>query len=355
MDNGEGILTGDRRANCMGDDRREFRLQKTFDFTGYRNPEICFEVMEHNASDNEWLLVQASDSNHPGLGDRVYCLNDGPGIDDNDRWFQVCRDLPGWAENNPAVTVTIIVHSHDDDDILKLRRISVRGMSMECTRDVRIIMTEDFQGCTDPLPADWNEWTVEGNAICGGFPECYQNIPAYTGVAVEAHSSTFTMSKYVDASSLDDRITLCFWYGDYRADGGESIEVLFDSGSGWVRAWYEDRNMGTDLECRRTCLNLSEMDPTVNNHPNLGIRFRLASNSNDRKVDLADILLRGHVFCSDPQKVSLDTLDDNNDGTYDTNVTNHTTSDLTARIRCTWDSLLPPWTTTTDTRLPPGS
>jgi hypothetical protein len=352
IENQEGILTADRSADCMGNFKREFRLRKTFDFTGYRAPEICFEVLEHNADEDEWLLVQVSDSNHPGMGDRTYCLNDGPGIDDDDRWFQVCRELPQWAQGNPAVTVTFIVHSHDITSSLKLRRISVRAMSTECARDVRIVMTEDFKDCSDPLPADWNGWTVEGTAICGGYPECYQDIPNYDGVSVEAKNHNFSMSKYVDASSLDDRITLCFWYGEYGASFWEAIEVLFDSGSGWVRAWYDERNMGTDKTCRRTCLNLSELDPAVNNHPNLGISFRLTSNGNGRVVDLAGIHLRGHVFCSDPGKVSMSTIVDNNDGTYNTEVTNHTTSGLTTRIRCTWDSITPPWTNTTEIRFP---
>jgi hypothetical protein len=353
IENGEGVLESDRRNDCMGNDRREFRLRKTFDLTRYRDAEICFDLMEHNASNNEWVLVQVSDTNHPGLGDRIYCQSDGPGFEDNDRWYQICRDLPPWANDNPAVTVTIIVHSHDDDDILKIRRVSLRAMSMECTRDVRIVMTEDFRNCTDPLPADWNGWTVEGTATCSGFSECYQNIPAYNGVSAEAKNATFTMSKYVDASALDDRVTLCFWYGDDRSDGGESIEVLFDTGSGWVSAWYDQQNMGQDKVCQRTCVNLSEKDPAANNHPNLGIRFRLTSNNNDRVVDLADIRLRGHVFCSDPAKVSVATPSDNADGTYDAETTNNTPSDLTARITCEWDSLIPPMTTTTEQRFPP--
>ncbi len=352
IENGEGVLEADRHNNCMGNDRREFRLRKTFDLTGYRDPEICFDVLEHNAYANEWLLVQVSDPAHGGLGDRIYCLSDGPGIDDNDSWFQVCRDLPPWTEDNSAVTVTIIVHSHDDGNILMLRRISVRAMSMECSRDVRITMTEDFNGCTDPLPADWNGWTVEGTAVCGGFPECYQDIPGYQGVGVEAENASFTLTKHVDVSTLDDRVTLCFWYGDYRSDGGESIEVLFDTGSGWIRAWYDQNNMGSDLQCHQICVNLSELDPAVNNHPDLGIRFTLASNNSDRTVDLADIRLRGHAFCSDQQKVSVGAVSDNNDGTYDFVITNQTTSDLTARVRCSWDSSDPPVEATAEARLP---
>jgi hypothetical protein len=353
MVDGEGVLESDRNLNCMGHDRREFRLRKTFDLTRYRDAEICFETLEHDATNNEWLLVQVSDASHPGLGDRIYCQNDGPGLDDNDRWYQICRDLPPWAADNPAVTVTFIVHSHDDSDVLMIRGISLRAMSMECTRDVRIVMTEDFNGCSDPLPASWNGWTVEGTATCSGFSECYQNIPAYNGVSAEAKNATFTMSKYVDASALDDRVTLCFWYGDDRSDNGESIEVLFDTGAGWVNAWHDERNMGQDKVCQRTCINLSELDPAVNNHPNLGIRFRLASNNNDRVVDLADIRLRGHVFCSDPAKVSVDPPDSNGDGTYDVDTENHAPSDLTARITCEWDSQTPPLTTTTEQRFPP--
>ena len=169
-------LRTDARLNCSGDgDSREWRMERTLDTRGLTDIEVCFDTAHYGATDNDGILLYAEDSTH---SEQVFCQMGPPGTGaPADREWPHCVTLPAWAEDNPALVLRFVMHSHDDDDRLYVDDIVVRGWPSGCTPSRTVAFEEDFDPCTSIIGDGWNGWTVTGTPSCsdrcsGGSPYC---------------------------------------------------------------------------------------------------------------------------------------------------------------------------------------
>ncbi len=334
-------LRSDYKHNCGDSQHHEWRLMRTFDTTGLGDLELCFRLAEHDANEDETLLVFVSDPDHAWPGTRVFCQADGPGVDhDDDRWYPFCvpLQLPGdWASDNPELTVTLVAYSDDDNDALWLDDLMLRGFPLASPRMAVDLFHEDFAGCDGQLAADHNGWTVTGPAYCPAFSECAASIPAYQGTPIQALDDDVVLEQRFDAALLDAQVRVCFWYGEDNAGGGEAFELAFEpfTGAGYITAYYDDRDAGPTA-CRRACVTLSDIDPRLINSPDLGLRLGLYSDSGDRPVALARLLLSGALLEDGAAVFELGQLSQSGQDQLDLPLHNSGDTPLTARVRCRW-------------------
>jgi hypothetical protein len=326
---GTPVLRTDRVTNCGLDALKQWRLEKTFNATDLTDLEVCFEFAEDSATNDEGILLFASDSAHPMPQPYVFCSNEGPLRDALGTFLRTCVGLPAWADGSPDLNITFIMHSNNNDDILFLRNIDVHGWGGGCAWNSQTILRDEFNGC------DLSAWTVvSGTPTClgGGF-SCNGSDNLVT------ENMSLIIERSVDASALDGQVELCFDVGEKGAGDGESMTVEFDAGSGWRTAWSHADNLGPDNVCTTVCLNLSALDPEANNNPALGIRLDITSNNGGDEIIVDNVVVRGAVFCpvdagvvdlsSPPQWQSADV--------YRFTATDVSGTQLTAKIQCTWD------------------
>ncbi len=222
-----------------------------------------------------------------------------------------------------------VAHSNDDNEYLLLDNVVVRGWSEGCAPSYTILFTSTFTGC------DMSGWTATtGSPTCPGQTSCGADTDE-----LWVEGTLWTIDKTVDASSLDGDIELCFSYFGDGAGGGESILVEFDTGTGPETAWYQADEMGTDGDCHRVCVNLSDIDPGVNRNPSLRLGFTLASDEIDDEIALDDISLSGAQYCIvDSSVVDLSFPVHRGGGIYEFTATDTNSTQLTADIMCHWDS-----------------
>ncbi|MFH1437969.1 MAG: hypothetical protein ABIJ56_19835 [Pseudomonadota bacterium] len=329
---GDGYaLRSDQDSNCgTGVDAEEWRIEQTFDTTGITDLELCFDFGDHGADLNEGLIIVISDGDNE---EQIFCLNGGPRRDVDDRLFPFCiDDLPEWAENNPDLKVTFIVHSEDDGDILYLDSISLLGWLSSCTATIETVLTEDFSGCPDPIPNGWNGWDVTGAPQCPGF-EC----PGQ-GDSAGADNDSWTMAQTVDASGLDDDVMLCFEFGDDDSRGDDELHVEFDAGSGWQTAWLQTGNLGPNQTCMGLCADLTQINPAAARNPALAIRFSVSTTDSGNQIDIDNISLSGSVTCDYSASVGIGDISDDGGGSYSFTVTDTGGTPIVAAVVCSWDS-----------------
>jgi hypothetical protein len=189
-----------------------------------------------------------------------------------------------------------------------------------------------------PIPDGWNGWSITGLGGFGGSgPICGNWCSGNTGGA-QVNDDEWIMVHAVDASTLDGDVRLCFDVGDNWADWNEWIHVSFDAGTGWQEAWYWENELGADGTCRRVCLNLSDIDPDVDNNPNLLIRFWLSSNTWNERMFIDDIEVDGAVYCTASPNVSLTSIVDVGSGNYTFDIVDDAGVPLAAWVTCSWDT-----------------
>ncbi|MBN1944978.1 MAG: hypothetical protein JW797_04840 [Bradymonadales bacterium] len=331
-----------------GDEYKEgWGLERTFDTRGLTDIELCYGYADRWASnDDDVLYVEVSD----GSGNQAEdCDGDGPrdGVDNQfyrvgnpnpDYSSSVCWELPGWAENDPALTIRFILHSDDGNDIIYLDDITLKGWYAGCADPdptYSTILNEDFNTSCPEL----GDWTVSGDLSCistdneSGF-----------GTSPHIHvtqGQSGSIERTLDLSTLDGDITLCFGYGDNHADNDESLRVQFDVGGGvgWQDAWYQVGSPGPNNDSVQICANLSDLDPRVNRNPAVGLRFTLTSDDTTEEItiDVDDIAVQGAVFCDGSPWVNLSDPVDGGDGAYQFTVSGTAGEQLTADILCSWD------------------
>jgi hypothetical protein len=333
---GDCVMRTMQNGNCGGG-YEEWQIERTFDTRGLNNLEVCFNIMDYDATSNEGILLYAEDSTY---STRIFCLTGPPvtgPIPVDTEEYPYCATLPGWAENNPDVTLKFIAHSENDGEALYLDDIVVRGRSSVCAETRSTVFTEDFDPCpgSDPIPNGWNGWTV--SLLRGSGPECGSWCSGGTGGARTSNDEWY-MIHSVDASTLDGDVRLCFDVGDDTSDWNEWIEVSFNTGTGWQEAWYWENELGTDGSCRRICVNLTDLDPDANNNPNLQIMFWLSSNVWSEQMFIDDIEVDGAVYCAATGKVSLSPVVDVGGGGYTFDIENDTGLPLGVWVDCSWDS-----------------
>jgi hypothetical protein len=337
---GNWVMRCDKATNNNTNNVEEWRLYKTFDFSNINAPDVCFWMAGVGLDADEAVLVYVSDSSHQP-GDRVFCQNGMVRAGAYYNWFPFCATLPAWAANNSAVTITFIVHSENGGDILYLDNLTVHGWPTQCAQNSTTILTESFAGCDTPITDGWNGWTVSGAILnCDALSACQDGNRAYMS------NGQTLFYRFVDASNLDGNIQLCFYAGDWNATDANDmllVEYSIDNDVTWHTVWGFANNFGANGTCHQICVNLSDIDPQVNRHPNLGIGFVLQSDNAGHYVILDGISLSGSTYCAGDGTIGLGSFaESGTPGNYSMVVTDVPSQQLAADIQCHWDSLAAP-------------
>jgi hypothetical protein len=330
---GNYVLKTDKATNC-GTKKEEWRIEKTYDFSDLTEIEVCFHVGDNNADNKQGVLVYASDgSNGP---DQIFCQIDKvqPGV--NDVLYPFCAALPGWADDNPAVTVLFIVHSENDGRIMYLDNISVHGRYSGCSVVAVEAFSEDFTGCPDPIGDGWNGWTIDSGDT-GAYPKC-PGFDCSGEEGAEADDDWMTLERSIDASALDGNVVLCFTYGDDGAGSGSQFDVSFNAGGGWKTAWSQTGDPGPDQNCREVCINLSNIDYRANRNPALDIQFSVDAVGG--KIDIFEVRVEGAAYCDGETigAIAMDPIIEGVAGTYTFDLRDDTWDQFQVDILCSWDS-----------------
>ena len=329
--NSDCMLRTDARLNCGGSgDSREWRMERTIDTRGLTDIEVCFNTAHYGATDNDGILLHAEDSTH---SEQAFCQMGPPTTGAPvDREWPHCVTLPAWAEDNPALVLRFIMHSHDDDDRLYLDDVVVRGWPSGCAASRTVAFEEDFDPCTSIIGDGWNGWTVTGNPGCRDM--CTGGSPG----AARATNETWSMSHAVDTSALARDVRLCFAAGEsFASSSSDRIQVEIDTGSGWQEAWYWEQGLSFGGACVDVCVNLTDLDPAAARNPSLQIRFTVQA-SEDTSVYIDDIVLDGATLCDGAGSLRLGAPSDGGGGSYTIEVDNEVGRQLWGELSCSWDS-----------------
>ena len=326
---GNTSLRTDENLNCGGG-HEEWRLEKTYDFSGLSSLQVCLDIADVNANDHQAIMLYAYDgSNGP---DQILCQLDEPQEGVDGVFYRYCSStLNSWANDNSSVTIRIIGHSENGGRMMFIDNVAVKGWAQGCAPSYSTVFTEDFNGCPDPLTNGWNGWTVTGTIKCPTGFNCYDG-----SSRAEADATAGTFERYLDASSLDGDVRLCFHFGDTGGSIGKNLLVEFDPGTGWRTAFAQAGNPGPDNSCREICVNLSELDPAVNRNPWLGIRFDMGT-TND-KIDVDHITLSGAQFCDGAGTINFSSFGEPAQGTYTFTAQDVPGTPVDAFIDCAWDT-----------------
>ncbi|MFH1437590.1 MAG: hypothetical protein ABIJ56_17925 [Pseudomonadota bacterium] len=336
------VLASDLETNCGGD-VEEWRIKKSFNTTGLTDLELCLGIGMSGANNNDFLIIRIEDSGH---GEDLVCEN-GVGVGAliggiaRDTLFGACMTLPAWAGNNAALTITIIANSNDSGDIFYIDDIRLAGWGGGCEPAIETVFEEPFgsvETCDAPITDGWRGWRVTGEPQCPGI-QCPGGAGDQWGA--QARNSSWSMEHDVDASALDGKVEICFDVGEHGANANESVHVEFssDGGTGWLTAWYHERDMGTDDVCRRICVNLSMIDPNVRRNPDLVIRVTLTAD--DKEITIDDITVSGAVFCDPGAAVTAGPVSETGTpGLY--GLTVRSTGRLSSLVACSWNDEDPP-------------
>jgi hypothetical protein len=323
------VLRADE-ARLSGGHHEQVRISKTVDASGLSALWICFDYAEENADSDDGLLLYVSDSGHQlNWNSPFFCKNNGPRDVVDDWFYRYCRELPAWTANDAALSFTFIMHSDSDDHKVFLDNIEIFGWGGGCASQSRIVFQDNFDGC------DYSKWNLSvGTPTCPGDDQCDGS-----GNLWAEHDSWTIEADGIDASDLDERVSLCFTVGDHDANSaGDFVDVDFFDGRDWLDAWHLDGNFGSNGECFEVCVDLSAIDPLVNNNPDLGIRIGAGSDDNDDIIMIDDVILKGRVrrpaACG---RLSLTQPSEESAGEYHFILTDSNSSQLTAVVECGLD------------------
>ncbi|NMB75029.1 MAG: hypothetical protein GYA21_07855 [Myxococcales bacterium] len=323
---GRPVLRSRLNTNCTGTEK-QWRLQKTIDLSGIAAPELCFSVGDAGATANSSVQAYVQDPSHGQT--QVWCINGGPQPEVDNVLYPVCVNLPAWAADNAQVTIMFVLHSETASETVFLADVLVRGTGGGCTLSPRTALDENFASCNT------GGWTFGGGAHQCLNTGCTDHTAWRPGLF--AQGVAFSASAEVDASALDERVEVCFRAGSNLAQPADSLALQFNAGGGWLTAWSQSGPLGTDNTCRETCVNLSELDPLVNNNPALQLRFDV---SGDGTIGLYGVTVRGVSHCSAAAAVlALSPVTGGGGGSYTFSATDVGSRQLTARIRCTHAAL----------------
>jgi len=320
-------------TNCGGG-LPEWRIEKTVNMSGRQAGQVCMKIADVSAGDTNAVLIYASDgTNGP---DEIFCLNGPPRRATSETFYWFCGNLPGWANDNPAVTVQLVAHVMEPGRAYWIDDLELFSWPLGCPPTYQQALLETFSGCPNPIGDGWNDWSVSSSLP--NYPEC----PGFacpmpgSGNGAMVDDAWMRLERVVDASALDSRVELRFVVGDDGAAGTSEVEVFFNAGSGWQRAFYKPGNIGPNGECAPVYLNLSDLDPDVNNNPALGIAFDITANNG--QISLFSVSLSGAVDCLAGSQVDLGPIGDNGDGSYSFTAQNAAGTPLMGELECHWDT-----------------
>jgi len=232
---GEGFMRTNKSTNCGGGGFEEWRLQKTYNFTGLTGIEFCLDIASNNANNNQAVAVYAHDTANPTPVE-VLCQSDEPRENVDNIFYRFCGMLPAWAAGSPDSVLTVIAHSENNGRMMLVDNISIHGWSDTCTPNYLPALTEDFTGCPDPFTDGWGGWQVTGTINCTAPAPPWDCYDASERIWVE--NNTGSIATIVDTSALTGDVELCFFFGDDGNDAGKSLDVTFTTdGTTWQDAW----------------------------------------------------------------------------------------------------------------------
>ncbi len=335
QDLGGFSLHQDKATGC-GNQKEEWRLSQTFDFTGLTDLRACLDVAQQGADLNDGVLIYLDDGQNR---QQVFCFLGGAGAGPDSFFSRVCsRVFPDWAEDNPALTVEIVVHSETENHKVYLDNVALVGWGGACEPVVETVLAEDFVRPSACEPDEWQDiWTIDpiSAADCNSF-DCLSHPDWSPGI--EADGASFNLSTTVDAGPLDENITVCFQLGYDGTASPDTVSLGIDIGAGWKEVWSLMGTMGWDEQCREYCVNLSDHDPAVNNHPALKIGFGLVSVQG--VIDLYQVTVSGGRRCAaGSDTIAIESGSAGmSPGQYPLKVTNLSGGSLTAHVECVWES-----------------
>jgi cysteine-rich repeat protein len=335
---GDFVLRSDKRENCGGD-HEEWQIRKQINALGVTSLKLCLSVGKKGAiTAAEWLIIRVSDEGHNEV---LVCLNGDDIINDflfgesiDDTLYPACFDLPGWAANNENVTITIIAHSESDGKAVFIDDAAIKGESGGCSISRTIVFREDFTGCAGVMTDGWHGWTVNGTINCPGFA-CTGG--SGDGIGIAANGVSWVIEHALDTSTIDGEVMLCFDLGENNADGGESVSAEFstDGGHTWHRAWYQEKNMTPNMECRNICVDLSSIEPSIRRNPDARIRFSLTADNRIVVIDAIEV--SGAEYCDGSALVGVSPVSEDTPGHYELGVSTPGSDQLSVLLTCGWD------------------
>jgi cysteine-rich repeat protein len=333
---GDNLALASNLATNCGGGFPEWRLGRTVDASGLKDLRLCLSVGKRGGvNTSDFLVVTVSDGTNRST---VVCA-DGAEIAGalpvDGVPFPFCVDLPGWADDNPAVTIMVVAHSGANGHILLVDDLVISAWSAACSSEPTTVFTETFDACPSPVITDgWNGWRVSGEPGCPGF-----SCPGGKGDGLGAASdgSDWTLERDVDTTSLVGDVTLCFDLGDGSADAGESVDVSFsaDGGLSWPIVWQQAGNISPDYVCRNICVSLSAVDEAAAGNPALKVRFTL--HSDNKRVTVDQIEVSGTAACDPAGAIGLGEITEDSSGHYEFPVTDETSRPMPVLVRCSWD------------------
>ena len=321
---GSPVLKSNFVTNCGGG-FKQWRIQKTFDLSNVSAPWVCFDAADRGASATSVLMLYAEDPTN--AFEQVFCYTGGPQEGVDDFFYNQCVDLPAWAAGSASVTVTFIMHSDQSGEYLFLDNIALKGWVGGCLPAIATALDESFAAC------DTSAWTFSGGTDTCNPTGC-TNQPTWAP-GIFGNGAPFFMDTTVDASALDTEITACIRLGGVAPAAGDRITLRYDAGAGFQTAWAQDAPLGIDGECREICVNLSDLDPAVNNHSALGLRIGINSAG---AIGVFGVRVTGARSCPlDDTVISFSPFAGDGSGNYDFTATSVTGASLDTTITCQWN------------------
>jgi hypothetical protein len=286
-----GVVRADK-ATCTTGQKEQAWLQQTFDLSGYANGIICVRHTETGADHRDGVFIEASDgSNGP---DVALCrMGD---ITGDGEWIESCGALPSWTDDNANVQIDMRLHSENNGHLIRVSEVWLAADPLACASDRQVFDVDELTGCGEGTDgaASIDGWTViAGDVICDRTWSGCTDADA----PIVSDSTTLTIEGTLNSVGIGSDPTLCLELGDKGAGGGEQLRVSVDSGNGFQVVGYRDDDIGDgpDDTCVPTCFDLSGVQPSARNLPDLAVHIELISN--DREVGVDRVWLEGRPRC----------------------------------------------------------
>jgi hypothetical protein len=173
---------------------------------------------------------------------------------------------------------------------------------------------------------DRSDWAETGDLECKSEFPC----PTTSAALLVKDGKTGALSRSVDATAVEDQLTVCFFVGGEDITAESRMRLRYDVGGGLVTAWEVEGAFGVDKSCSEVCVDLSALDSDVNENAQVMLSFEL---SGGKKLLFDHVRVFGRSGDEDVT-VELDDISDEIDRSFRFPVTADRPDDVTAVVRC---------------------